>query len=460
MERTAIAVVYGKQLPGRVPPVIYDSSRFEAFPVCAGNDLLETFQKNRIDLAVLNSDGATDCEELFGAASAIRLAYQQMPLLLITSTGSEDLAVSALRAGIDEYIRRPVSREQFAAAVRECLRRSRSRLEFRASAAADNSGDLVGPGPAMRDVRTYLKKVAATDTSVLISGETGTGKELAARFIHQQSGRRARPLINVNCAAIPDGLLESELFGYERGAFTGAHSTTDGKLRAAEGGTLFLDEIGDMSPYAQAKILRAIENREIQRLGGSKPIPVNIRIVAATNRELEPLVEKGDFRGDLYFRLNVARIHLPALRERPEDIPSLLAHYLDQMNRRYGRQVSGFTEEALECLVAHHWPGNVRELKNVLEAVFIDISSSQVAVGDFPAQFRSRCETGLAQHSDERSRLIRALLSTNWNKSLAADKLHWSRMTLYRKMARYNVQQAEKPARVAVARLSDAARIA
>jgi DNA-binding NtrC family response regulator len=305
---------------------------------------------------------------------------------------------------------------------------------------------MIGKSPVMQEVKAYLARVAAADSSVLITGETGTGKELVAAFIHQHSRRQQRPFVSVNCAAIPDSLLESELFGYTRGAFTGASASQEGKMQSANGGTIFFDEIGDMSPYAQAKILRAIETREVQPLGAKKSVPVDVRVVAATNQDLEQLTSENKFRKDLYFRLNVARIHLPPLRDRKEDIPALFNHYIQEFNQRFGREVEGFTEEALAYLLCYEWPGNVRELKNLLEAIFVNLPPRQVSFLDLPEQFRKRLRDTEGLPQDERDRLLSALFATNWNMSKAAQKLHWSRMTLYRKMEKYHIVRGESGA--------------
>ncbi|MBW2163252.1 MAG: sigma-54-dependent Fis family transcriptional regulator, partial [Deltaproteobacteria bacterium] len=288
-----------------------------------------------------------------------------------------------------------------------------------------------------------LVKVATTDSTVLITGETGTGKELAAELIHQNSPRHKEPFVCINCAALPESLVESEMFGYERGAFTGAVALKQGKFELAEGGTVFLDEIGDMSPYAQMKILRTTEKKEICRLGGKGAIPIDVRIVGATNRDLEQLIEKGNFRKDLYYRLNVARVHLPPLRLRKEDIPSLLKHYIRKFNQRFGREVEGLAEEALDSLLRYDWPGNVRELKNILEATFINLPSRKIALMDLPKTFQGRLKETEGLPEKERDRLLSVLFATKWNKSKAARKLQWSRMTLYRKMAKYQISTSQ-----------------
>jgi transcriptional regulator with PAS, ATPase and Fis domain len=291
----------------------------------------------------------------------------------------------------------------------------------------------------MRDINAYIGQVASTDSTVLVTGETGTGKELVAELIHMRSHRAGKPFISINCAAIPETLLESELFGYERGAFTGAHMQKEGALKLANEGTAFFDEIGDMSLEGQAKILKAIESKEIRRLGGRGSIPLDIRVIAATNQPLERSVADGRFRKDLYFRLNVARIHLPPLRDRREDIPPLVDHYIRELNGRFGREVQGLTEEAMEPLLRYEWPGNVRELKNLLEAIFVTRPPRRIALTDLPEQLRRRLAEAEGLPEDEREQLLSALFSTRWNKSQAARKLHWSRMTLYRKMAKFHI---------------------
>jgi two-component system, NtrC family, response regulator AtoC len=292
----------------------------------------------------------------------------------------------------------------------------------------------------MLAVKAYLPKVAAADCSVLVTGETGTGKERVAEWIHRHSRRSDRPLVTINCAAIPEGLLESELFGYERGAFTGAHAAYAGKLRQAEGGTLLLDEIGDMDQAAQAKILRAIEAREVQSLGGHRAVPLDVRVLAATNQDLDGLMVRNRFRRDLYYRLNVARVHLPPLRERVEDILPLFAHYLAEMNARLGLAVGIPSREAVSWLLDYDWPGNVREIRNVIEALFINPPEGPITLADLPACVRGRVADGPGR--SERDRVLAALFEVNWNKSKAAAVLHWSRMTLYRKMAKHGIGQA------------------
>jgi len=305
----------------------------------------------------------------------------------------------------------------------------------------DADEQIVGTSGPITNITSSLTKVARTDCTVLITGETGTGKELAAKLIHRHSPRSQKPFVVINCSAIPDTLLESELFGHERGAFTGAVAKREGALLSANHGTVFFDEIGDMSPYAQAKLLRTIENKEVWPVGGKKSLLVDIRFIAATNRDLEQLMKEGKFRSDLYYRLNVARILLPSLRERQGDIALLLDYFRERYNRQFGKKVKGFTEEAIAALMDYDWPGNIRELKNLMEASFI-YADQRISLEDLPEGFRQRLRESKMIGQDERTRLITALLNANWNKVKAAQRLKWSRMTLYRKMAKYGVQSA------------------
>ena len=298
---------------------------------------------------------------------------------------------------------------------------------------------MVGESPSTREIKSSISKVAATDCNVLVTGETGTGKELVAELIHKNSRRAERPLICLNCAAIPDTLAESELFGYERGAFTGAYATYAGKLKQADGGTVLLDEIGDMSLSAQAKLLRLLDKKPIQRVGGRRDVTIDLRVIAATNQDLEGLMAVGKFRRDLYYRLNVAHISLPPLRARKEDVTLLLRHFIGELNTRLTKQVSGISPGLVERLLQYDWPGNIRDLKNLTEACLLSLAAGVIELAHVPEQYRDK----LAGCSiDEKASILSALFSTKWNKSKAAQKLHWSRMTLYRKLARYHISSS------------------
>ena len=326
---------------------------------------------------------------------------------------------------------------------------------------------MVGQSSAIMAIRSYLQRVAQTASNVLITGETGTGKELIAELIHRNSARAAKPMVCINCAAIPDTLLESELFGYERGAFTGAHASQDGKLKMADGSTLFLDEIGDMSAYAQAKMLRVLEGKQIQRLGSMKAQQIDFRLIAATNVDLKAFTE--GFYGKVTLShlapvletlewlarekkvwVEVTNLMIPGLnddpapeRERQEDILPLADFFRREYNRKFRMETASFTSQAEQSLLSHDWPGNVRELKNTIEAAFINMEpeATQVSMPTLFCQVLDRKEeAGVG----EVERILLALSQTRWNRSKAAEKLHWSRMTLYRKMARYQISSAAK----------------
>ena len=300
---------------------------------------------------------------------------------------------------------------------------------------------MIGTSLQITTIRNYLAQVARFNTHVLITGETGTGKELAAEMLHATSLRSKCPFSTFNCAAIPDSLVENELFGHDKGAFTGAESKREGLFASAQGGTVFLDEIGEMPLSGQAKILRVLETRQIQRLGSPRSYPVDVRIVAATNQNLEERVAQGLFRRDLYYRLNVAKVHIPPLRKRKEDIPALIEYFVHIFNEQIGRQVIGLEPEVNDCLMEYDWPGNVRELKNVLEATFLTIQSSRIRFDDLPTEYQVTLAHKLDRPRIEREKLLTALLATNWNKTNAAKQLHWPRMTVYRKMVQYSIGQ-------------------
>lgn len=300
---------------------------------------------------------------------------------------------------------------------------------------------FISSSKRMNELREYIPKVARSDANVLIVGETGTGKERVAELIHYASQRSTQPFVCINCAAIPDSLIESELFGFERGAFTGAQEGYLGKMRLAAGGTIFLDEIGDLSLAAQAKLLRAIESREVFPLGGRRVVNINARFIAAANRDLEPLIAENRFRSDLYYRLNVARLFLPPLKQRKEEIPHLLYHFLDQFNEKLSVRVGRPSEELLQCLMSYDWPGNIRELRNLVEALFIDPPDGPIVLEDLPESFRQIFAGYVVKTVPEKDRLVSTLSETNWNKSKAAAQLNWSRMTLYRKLAKYKITQ-------------------
>ncbi len=384
----------------------------------------------------------TDSTLDLAAVHAIRCRDQQTPIVVVVPEISTGHVLAAMRAGVNDYLQYQFCHDDLRASLTRCLPTARCD-ESNAPQPVAPQPAIVGDSRCMQDLKTYLAKVATTDSTLLITGETGTGKELAAAYVHRHSPRAAKPIVCVNCAALPDSLVESELFGFEKGAFTGAVAAKGGKFEQAADGTLFLDEIGDMSLSAQAKILRIIENKESYRLGGLRRIPVNVRVIAATNQNLEELVKAGRFREDLFYRLTVAQITIPPLRERKEDLAQLGEFFIDRMNRRFARDVQGFTPQAQTALIAYHWPGNVRELKNLVEAAFINLPVQPIAQMDLPSPFKNRLNATRTLPPSERDRLLAALYATRWNKSKAARKLNWSRMTLYRKMAKYAIANGQ-----------------
>lgn len=291
-------------------------------------------------------------------------------------------------------------------------------------------------------LRTYLPKVARSQAPVLITGETGTGKERIARAVHDLSERRARRFVAINCAALPEGLIETELFGHERGAFTGAVTRYDGRAAQADGGTLFLDEIGEMSLTGQAKLLRFLESGKIDRLGASQETQVDVRFVAATNQSLEQLVADRQFRADLYYRLNVARIEVDPLRDRRGDISVLAEGFIRELNQRDGRRVGDPDPRLARLFESYGWPGNVRELRNMIEAVFIDPPHGQITVADLPPVFQTLISGHRTVLSSEKEDLIEALTRTKWNKAEAARQLNMSRMSVYRKIEKYHIARS------------------
>lgn len=398
--------------------------KIEMFQQCPP-DLSHCLSNSNAVLAFVEVDGWRP--DSWSFVSRLRRAAPGASIIALVRRGSEKTAVDAFRAGVHDYLPAPLTRD----AARDALARLRIPAACPASPLLGDSGELCG-------VRQQISHIAAARCNVLITGETGTGKELAAREIHQLSPRARHPLVCVNCAAIPETLLESELFGFDRGAFTGAHRTLMGQLEAGSGGTVLLDEIGDLPPSAQAKLLRAIETKEVQRLGSRGSIRLDIRVVAATSRDLEAMVNSAGFRADLYFRLNVGRLHLPPLRERPGDIRVLVTHFVAEFNREYGLNVCGVEDSLMDRMERYAWPGNVRELKNVLESSFVSGPGKKITSQQLPEWFRKKLALEPAAAS-ESEKLLGALRAANWNKTKAAAQLHWSRMTLYRKMAQYKL---------------------
>ena len=343
----------------------------------------EAFDLVLTDLAL--GDGPSGMEILL----ASKRTRAETPVVLITAHGSEKVAVDAMKAGAEDYVPKPFDNDEIRLVVQRALERTRLQREHRLLLERlereFGQGPIIGSGPGMQRVFETIAKVADTDLTVLVRGESGTGKELVAQALHQRGARSRRPFVAVNCAAISRELVESELFGHERGAFTGASARRIGRFEAAQGGTIFLDEIGDMPLETQAKVLRVLEERVLQRVGGSAVVEVDVRVIAATHRDLEADVRRGSFREDLYYRLKVVEITLPPLRERMQDLPLLCERFLGNIAERLGRERKTLSGDALATLARHGWPGNVRELRNVVEQAAVLASSAAIERADLPA---------------------------------------------------------------------------
>jgi DNA-binding NtrC family response regulator len=390
----------------------------------------------RVAKVVLLCASAGEEASLIKLASALSRFSNPPAVGLVAEVSSEDLAIAALRSGVREYWRKFPTRSELLQFIESVCD---SEAPHPKPVQRKTDASRATPGPILtREVRRLLEQLAPVRATTLITGETGTGKEVAADFLHAYSGRSG-PFVAVNCAALPEALAESELFGYERGAFTGATQTRAGKIELAKGGTILLDEIGDMPLSLQSKLLRTIETRTVHRLGAARPISVDVRFIAATNRPLKQMMDEGKFRQDLYYRLSVTKVELPPLRARAELIEPLAQMFIAQLNLDYNGSVEGFTPEALDCLTKYNWPGNIRELRNVLESIMVRVNSGFIDVHDLPVELIVFASTAVCELSDERSDILSALRKTQWNKSDAAKALNWSRTTLYRKIARYHI---------------------
>ena len=377
-----------------------------------------------------------------------------IPVVVLTAFGSLSTAVSAIRAGAYDFISKPFEIESVLLVLDRAVQHRRLREEVRRLRTAASSApvleSMLGESTTLRSLADMTARIAASDASVLVTGESGTGKELVARAIHRYSRRREGPFVAINCAAIPESLLESELFGREKGAYTDAHSAQKGLFTRAEKGTLFLDEIGDMPLGLQAKVLRALEDRKVRPVGGSEEIPFDMRLVCSTHRDLETAVEQGRFREDLFFRINVVHLEVPPLRARGNDVLLLAQQFLKEFAAREAKHVAGIAAPAAERLLAYAWPGNVRELRNCVERAVALTAYEQIVVEDLPEKIRNYRPTQLLIPTEnpqellpmeevERRYILRVLESVGGNKSVAARVLGFDRKTLYRKLEQYGV---------------------
>lgn len=371
----------------------FASSELTVTGVKSAAEGLAQFREHDVDVAVI--------DVRLPDASGLELLHElhrvdaRVPIIVMTGSGTSGTAIEAMRRGAFEYLLKPLDLDALQIVIDRALETSRM-ARRPASIARDDSADnhegdlLVGQCPAMQEVYRQIGRVAGLDVIVLILGESGTGKEVVARAIYQYSRRADRPFLAINCAAIPEQLLESELFGHEKGSFTGAERRRIGKFEQCDGGTLFLDEIGDMTPLTQTKVLRVLQDQQFERVGGSETVRTNVRLIAATNRNLTEMLEHGTFRSDLYYRLNVYAIHLPPLRERPGDLPLLVHHFLHRYSREIGKEANQISPAALDLLAAYSWPGNIRELQSALKHAVVEATGPVILPEFLPAKIRER----------------------------------------------------------------------
>ena len=418
----------------------------------AGNadDAVVSLKKNDPDLVILDvwlpdADGI----DLLGKMKKLK---PETAAIMISGHGSIDIAVRSTRMGAFDFLEKPPSLDRLVTSVNNALeqvRLKRENLQLRKKSFIDD--DMIGESEQLGEIRNTIKKAAGTNARVLITGENGTGKELVAKAIFQLSGRADKPFVKVNCAAIPDELIESELFGHEKGSFTGALNRRIGKFELANSGTIFLDEVCDMSLSAQAKVLRVLQEQQFERVGGNETIDVDVRVIAATNIDIRKAIEDGKFREDLYYRLNVVPIHVPRLADRGEDIEILINYFLDMFTREHGTGRKTITEDGLDLLKKYNWPGNVRELRNIIERITIMVSSEEVTDEDLQRYLRpddpfrqqgpgSPSSLRNARENFEREFILKALKKNNGNVSMTARELDIERTNLHRKIKQYEIE--------------------
>jgi two-component system, NtrC family, nitrogen regulation response regulator NtrX len=430
--------------------------------VGSGEAALAALEARRYDLCLLDvwlpqMDGLE-------ALARIRTLDPDLKVVVISGHGNIETAVKAVRMGAQDFVEKPLSLEKTLLVVRNALRQRRLEAENRAlKERVEHAFVMVGESASMRMLRADIQQAAPSNGRVLIFGENGTGKELVARNIHHLSLRAQGPFVEVNCAAIPEDLIESELFGHTRGAFTGALSAKKGKFELADGGTLFLDEVGDMTLKTQAKVLRALQEHKVEPVGGTASVTVDVRVIAATNKQLEDEIRKGNFREDLFFRLNVIPFHVPPLRERREDIPLLARHFIAQISAEYGKRPKDLTEEALQALFALSWPGNIRELRNTIERLVIMAPGDCIELHHLPAPLLTVTGDGstagsgkpgsvlgefpslaAAREDFERRYIWKKYQDCGGNMSRTAEALQVERSNLYRKMKGYGLLPGRK----------------
>lgn len=421
---------------------------FSADSVVSGKDAIEKISE--FDYSVVITDIKMPDMDGMTVLKKVRELRPDIAVIMITAFGTIDLAVEAMRAGAFHFVTKPFRMKEILAIVRKAIEHQglkRENILLRREVESKyRFGNIIGKSPAMRRIFELISRVAATTSNVLVLGESGTGKELVAKAIHYNGPRKDKPFLPINCAAIPEGLLESELFGHVKGAFTGAVSYRRGLFLEANNGTVFLDEIAEMGPTLQAKILRVLEDKEVRHVGGSEAEKVDVRIIAATQRDLREEIAEGRFREDLYYRLNVIPIHLPPLRERKEDIPLLAQHFLEKYAPTVNPEVKGFSNKAMAALIEHPWKGNVRELENLIERALVHASKSIIDVEDLhfepsfdvPKLVQMALEKEMTLEELEERYIREILKKTGGHKEKAAKILGINRRTLYRKESKFN----------------------
>jgi len=455
MDSRPVILVVDDDLGARESLGIILEDEYEVLRAESGERALEILGERAVNVVLLDvkMPGLDGIETL----KRIKEKDESVEVIMVSGLNILKKAVDAIKLGAYDYILKPFDPEEILTAVERALERQRMSRElsyFRLEREQLwGASEIVSQDEKMKEVFDIIQKVAYTTTTVLIVGESGTGKELVARAIHRAGPRREKPFVAINCASIPAELMESELFGYEKGAFTGAYAQTIGKFEYADGGTLFLDEISTLKPELQAKLLRVIEEKRIQRIGSARSIPVDVRIIAASNMDLKKMVEEGKFRQDLYFRLNVLPIQLPPLRERKDDIPLLLDYFVKKFNEKYRRKVKGFSPEAVEALKQYQWPGNVRELENLVERlVVLSDGEKTITLSDLPVEVLVGkdeleeipvAELGLikAREEFERRLISKVLELTGGNQSETARILKIHRNTLLQKMEQLGLKK-------------------
>jgi two-component system, NtrC family, nitrogen regulation response regulator NtrX len=435
--------------------MILDYEGYEVMTAATGEEGIALVEREAPDLVFLDikMPGMDGLEVL----QRLRHLVEVTPIVVVSGHATISTAVEATRLGAFDFIEKPLASERVLVTVRNAVDSRRLKTENRSFRRdAEKRYQIIGDSPSLTKVREAVVKASPTAATVLIWGESGVGKELVARAIHRESLRHDGPFVQVNCAAIPDDLIESELFGHEKGSFTGASDRQIGKFEQADKGTIFLDEIGDMSLKTQAKVLRVLQEQEIERLGSNRIIKVDVRVIAATNKNLEEEIDRGTFREDLFYRLNVVPIHVPPLRDRKEDIPALIRHFADLFSRENNFRRKTFTSAAMERLRQNHWRGNIRELRNFVERLMIMSAGDAIDVTDLPEFAAKRADVSEGgsdtawlsattlqefKSSSERAFLVARLRENGWNISKTAEVIDTPRSNLYKKLEQYQISQ-------------------